>query len=94
MSPESKEIEIDMPIAMKFNPLNKGSLRNIPCPCGSGKKVKKCHGIKTAVTYNEYNEIVNWINQFNVKFKTAFAEQAQKSMDAMNEQKQETKDTK
>lgn len=78
---------------MKFNPLHKGTNRNMPCPCGSGKKVKKCHGIKSAVTYTEYNEIVGWINQFNIKFKTAFAEQAQKTMDAMNGKKQETKDT-
>lgn len=26
------------PISMK------GSERNLPCPCGSGKKRKKCHG--------------------------------------------------
>jgi hypothetical protein len=24
----------------------KGSERNLPCPCGSGKKYKKCHGLK------------------------------------------------
>jgi len=24
-------------------PLRKGYLRNKPCPCGSGKKFKKCH---------------------------------------------------
>jgi preprotein translocase subunit SecA len=23
--------------------------RNDPCPCGSGKKYKKCHGAPTAV---------------------------------------------
>lgn len=79
---------------MKFNPLNKGSNRNMPCVCGSGKKVKKCHGIKTALTYTEYNQIVKWINEFNVKFKTAFAESAQKTMDAMNGKKQETENTK
>lgn len=31
------------------NPLNKSKMRNQPCPCGSGKKTKKCHGQDYAV---------------------------------------------
>lgn len=27
-----------------WNPINVGKVRNFECPCGSGKKVKKCHG--------------------------------------------------
>jgi hypothetical protein len=26
------------------NPYYSGSIRNVPCICGSGKKTKKCHG--------------------------------------------------
>jgi uncharacterized protein YchJ len=26
------------------NPLNRGDLRNLPCPCDSGDKIKKCCG--------------------------------------------------
>lgn len=33
-----------------FNPLIDGNLRNTPCLCGSGKKVKKCHGVKRIIT--------------------------------------------
>jgi len=40
------------------NPLTEGQYRNMKCPCGSGKKTKKCHGIKTAITKDEFKEIV------------------------------------
>lgn len=39
----------------KFNnPLNKGEFRNLKCPCGSGKKVKACHGIKSSFGVKEF----------------------------------------
>lgn len=31
------------------NPLRNGTLRNCPCLCGSGKKIKKCCGTAMAV---------------------------------------------
>jgi hypothetical protein len=33
-------------IAQQQKPVNKKIGRNDPCPCGSGKKYKKCHGMK------------------------------------------------
>lgn len=35
--------------------------RNDPCPCGSGKKYKKCHGAKETVSINQVleNELLN-----------------------------------
>lgn len=73
-----------------FNPLSAGKYRNNPCVCGSGKKIKKCHGIKSTIPYTEYKMVVQMINDFNTRFKTEFEAQAKKAMDAMDEQKQET----
>jgi hypothetical protein len=39
------------------NPLHVGSLRNKPCPCGSGKKIKHCHGEKYGITEAEAKAI-------------------------------------
>jgi hypothetical protein len=39
------------------NPLHLGSLRNKPCPCDSGKKLKRCHGEKYGITEEEAKEI-------------------------------------
>lgn len=35
------------------NPLHSGKYRNNPCPCGSGKKNKKCHGKNSTMTEGE-----------------------------------------
>lgn len=43
------------------NPLIDGNLRNIPCPCGSGKKVKKCCGDKRSITKESSNLIKNLV---------------------------------
>lgn len=39
------------------NPLMGGDLRNEPCVCNSGRKLKHCHGNKYAITKKEMNEI-------------------------------------
>lgn len=41
------------------NPLAKGINRNLPCVCGSGKKVKKCHGQELVITQEQYDWIMN-----------------------------------
>lgn len=43
------------------NPLHVGALRNSPCPCGSGNKIKKCHGQKYALPENEAKAIAEMI---------------------------------
>lgn len=40
------------------NPLRKGELRNCPCLCGSGKKIKKCCGKAMAVP-RQFAEALN-----------------------------------
>ena len=47
-----------------WNPLTK--YRNIPCPCGSGKKAKKCHGLLEWVTKKDAETIMNWISENNL----------------------------
>ena len=31
-------------LPIRFDPAGSGQNRNKPCPCGSGKKTKRCHG--------------------------------------------------
>lgn len=77
-----------------FNPIGSGKYRNMVCVCGSGKKIKKCHGSKHSVTKEEREDIIRMVNEFNVNFNTEFAKQAEKALEATNEQKQEeTKNT-
>jgi hypothetical protein len=45
------------------NPLHHGDIRNEPCVCNSGKKVKSCHGSKYAVSESEMNEIMGHVNE-------------------------------
>lgn len=40
------------------NPMSKGSYRNHPCICGSGKKMKKCHGQDKKLTEAEFTEVM------------------------------------
>ena len=42
---------------MYRNPMAHGAYRNHPCICGSGKKMKKCHGKDYAVTLEGLQEI-------------------------------------
>jgi hypothetical protein len=39
------------------NPMAHGQYRNHPCICGSGKKMKKCHGKEYAITAEELEAI-------------------------------------
>jgi uncharacterized protein YecA (UPF0149 family) len=39
------------------NPISNGKNRNKPCFCGSGKKIKKCHGEKDRISLDELQEI-------------------------------------
>lgn len=43
------------------NPLHIGSLRNKPCVCGSGKKIKQCHGQIYAIPEGEAKAIAEMI---------------------------------
>lgn len=56
-------VEEDMTSALWRNPLTTSKLRNKPCICGSGKKTKKCHGIKNAISRTELNEIQVWYKE-------------------------------
>lgn len=75
-----------------FNPLSNGKYRNNLCVCGSGKKIKKCHGKEFTVPWDERQKIVRWINEFNVKFQTEFAKEAARLLEEEDERK-ETEDT-
>lgn len=57
------------------NPLNKGIYRNMLCPCGSGKKVKKCHGTRLVISQDEYDEIMNLQDKRESEFRDALKEQ-------------------
>jgi uncharacterized protein YecA (UPF0149 family) len=43
------------------NPLHIGSLRNKPCVCGSGKKIKNCHGVKYILPEEEAKEVAQML---------------------------------
>ena len=71
------------------NPIAKGKYRNNPCVCGSGKKIKKCHGMKEVISKDEYDQIVRLVHEFNVRFKTEYKKQAEaalKAKEVINEQ--------
>lgn len=59
------------------NPLNKGIYRNMLCPCGSGKKSKKCHGQNLVISKDEYDHIMS----MGEKRETEFSEALLKAMD-------------
>ena len=66
------------------NPLNRGKYRNDPCPCGSGKKIKKCHGVKAAVTRSELDSIITMVNNFNKRFKDAVEAHSKAEMERLS----------
>jgi hypothetical protein len=72
--------------AKYLNPLQRygGKVRNALCPCGSGKKVKKCHGFKNILTAQELNEINRAIEDHNKQF---IAEHGQTAIDMQQEAK-------
>lgn len=55
-----------------YNPLYSSELRNKPCICGSGKKVKKCHGKDPFIlkeTKDALDTLVKSIEQINEDLK-------------------------
>jgi hypothetical protein len=52
------------PTARYRNPLSLGKVRNDPCICGSGKKIKKCHGRDSAVSFEGAQEIRGLIQRY------------------------------
>lgn len=51
-----------------YNPLYSSELRNKQCICGSGKKVKKCHGADPFIlieTKDALDKLVQAIEQIN-----------------------------
>lgn len=40
-----------------INPFNAGEFRNLPCPCGNGKKTKKCHGYYRYISMDTAQEL-------------------------------------
>jgi len=48
------------------NPLHMGAIRNKPCICGSGKKIKQCHGEKYAILEEEAKAISEIITRKNL----------------------------
>lgn len=49
------------------NPLHIGSLRNRPCLCGSGKKIKQCHGQKYGVSLDDAKAINQMVAEYGKK---------------------------
>ena len=47
-----------------YNPLYDGKIRNEPCVCFSGKKLKNCHGSKMILTEQEMKEHQTVIKRF------------------------------
>lgn len=57
---ESIEIEKES-FENYLNPLCKGEHRNKKCICGSGEKLKKCHGKKRLISKVELDDILELI---------------------------------
>ena len=67
-----------------FNPLSSGKLRNDPCPCGSGKKIKKCHGVESTLPRDELALIRDMINNFNKRFSEAIQKNAKAELERLS----------
>lgn len=52
------------------NPLYIPKFGNRPCVCGSGKKMKKCHGKEYAITKEEYEEARILNDAYNERVKS------------------------
>lgn len=61
-SPRPQTLSIKVPDGDKMmNPLSAAHLRNLKCPCGSLKKVKKFCGSHAVIHKEYYNIIKPWI---------------------------------
>jgi hypothetical protein len=56
-------------IKMHDNPMAKGSYRNHPCICGSGKKMKHCHGQERQLRSDEFDEVMRLGREHNQRVK-------------------------
>lgn len=79
MDDKPKEKEVNSRAAKYVNPLGKGKLRNMICICGSGKKVKKCHGKDHAVDSLMLNEINRIIDKNNKAYQAELKRQWQET---------------
>jgi hypothetical protein len=73
---------------MYDNPIAKGAYRNHPCICGSGKKMKKCHGQDRQLREDEYTEMMRLGKEHNERareFEKILLEKAQEMANADTE---------
>ena len=49
------------------NPLSGSDMRNKPCICGSGKKMKRCCGFKYAINKEELDKIKTMVQPLKNK---------------------------
>lgn len=76
-----------------FNPISSGKFRNHPCHCGSGKKIKKCCGQKTAITMVELKNIEENVKKRNLDFQNALSENIDNTIEELNAKKEERDQT-
>lgn len=48
------------------NPLHNGALRNQICICGSGKKIKRCHGQQYAIPETDAKAINQMVADYSI----------------------------
>lgn len=72
------------------NPYAKGAYRNAPCICGSGKKMKKCHGGERLVSEKELKELYDIDRKRHEDFNEALAKAAEKKVQDAKDAKEET----
>ena len=87
--------EISQKPAKYFNRLASSKFRNDPCPCSSGKKIKKCHGRERTVTLQEFNDINLWVTEWQLAMKKALKDNSIKDLEMLtridtNEQRKES----
>lgn len=66
------------------NPLARGKYRNDPCVCGSGKKVKNCHGKESSVSLTELENIMNMIDNFRMRYKKALDDNIKEEIERLS----------
>jgi hypothetical protein len=66
-----------------FNRLASSKFRNDPCPCGSHKKVKKCHGQSRTVSLDEFNAINAWVVKWQLDMQKALNDNTIKDLEML-----------
>lgn len=59
------DVKKEMSLMLYDNPIHRGRYRNHPCVCGSGKKMKKCHGESQKLRSDEYHEVMRLGREHN-----------------------------